>query len=359
VCENPPVVRPTRTRRRLWALLGPAALLLAACSQPYPYNSLAPAGPVAQKQKDLYLLVFWIAVVVFVLVEGALVYAAIRFRRRRADELPVQVHGNTRLEIIWTILPALLLAGIAVPTVAAIFDLARAPTNAVQVTVTGNQWWWHVRYPNGEGLEDDVVTANEIHIPVGRPVLLTLTSRDVIHSFKVPRLAGTQDLIPGRTETLTFQADIPGTYQGECAEYCGESHANMRFIVVAEPASEFETWLADQGQAAAEPPEGGDPAAGLEVFSNPLPQGPPPGSPFGACIGCHAVEGVGGGDVGPDLTHFGSRKVFAGGILENTPENVARWLRNPDAVKAGSKMPNYRLTEDQIEDLVAYLESLE
>jgi cytochrome c oxidase subunit II len=330
--------------------------MLAACSQDLPYNSLAPAGPVAEKQRDLYILVFWIAAGVFVLVEGALVFAIFRFRRRRTDELPVQVHGNTRLEVVWTIIPALLLAGVAVPTVGAIFELARPPVNPVRIDVIGHQWWWEVRYP-----ESDVVTANEIHIPVGRPALLTLSSKDVIHSFSVPRLAGKQDLIPGRTETLTIQADSPGTYRGECAEYCGLSHANMRFIVVADPAAEFETWLTDQGRPAPEPEEGGEAAEGLEVFSNPLPQGPPPGSAFGACIGCHAVDGIEGAtaEVGPNLTHFGSRDVLAGGILENTPQEVARWLANPPRVKPGSKMPNYRLTDDQIDDLVAYLESLE
>ena len=350
--------RPSRLnpRRRgpLWASLGLATVLLAGCSQELPYNTLAPAGPVADEQRDLYMLVFWIAVGVFVLVEGALVFAIFRFRRRSPDELPVQVHGNTRLEVIWTIIPALLLAGIAVPTVASIFKLSRIPDNALPITVTAHQWWWEVEYP-----ELGVVTSNEIHIPVGRPIYLELTSKDVIHSFWVPTLAGKQDMIPGRTENLVIQADGPGTYLGQCMEYCGASHANMKFVVMAEPQSEFDAWAAGQREAAAEPEADSDAAEGQEVFTNPLPQGPPPDSPFGACIGCHTIDGLGGGDVGPNLTHFGSRSVLAGGTLENTPENLARWLADPPGVKPGSKMPDYNLTDDQIEDLVAFLETLE
>jgi cytochrome c oxidase subunit 2 len=337
------------------------ALLLAACSQDYPYNSLAPAGPVAQKQKDLFILVFWIAVGVFILVEGALVYAAIRFRSRGPDDLPVQVHGNTRLEIVWTILPALLLAGIAVPTVGTIFELSREPDNALPITVTGHQWWWEVRYTNGEGPEDDVVTANDIHIPVGQPVYITLESKDVIHSFAVPRLAGTQDLVPGAIRNMVIQADLPGTYYGECKEYCGLSHANMKFVVVAEPQADFEAWLEAQGQTAAQPAEGSEAAEGMETFSTPLPQGPPPGEASAGCFACHTVRGVdaAAGVVGPDLTHFASRTTLAGGTLQNTPEELARWLADPEGVKPGSKMPDYRLSDEQIEDLVAYLESLE
>jgi cytochrome c oxidase subunit II len=329
------------------------SLLLAACSQAGPYDTLAPAGPVAERQKSLFMLVFWIAVGVFVLVEGALVFALFRFRQRRRDELPVQVHGNTRLEIIWTIIPALILAGVAVPTVGTIFQLAVGPPpGAMEITVTGHQWWWEVEYENEN---EGVVTANEIHIPVDEPVFLTLTSEDVIHSFWVPRLAGKQDLVPGKTEALTIQADEPGTYLGECTEYCGLSHANMRFLVVAETEEDFQTWVSGQRQTAVDPTADSEAAEGLEVFRTPLPQG------TGTCIACHAVEGIEGAaaEIGPDLTHFGSRQTLAGGILPNTPEELARWLANPPGVKPGSKMPDYNLTDEQIEALVAYLHSLE
>lgn len=321
------------------------ALALAACAQDAPYDSLDPAGPVAAQQKSLFMVVFWIAVGVFVLVEGALVFALFRFRQRRKDELPVQTHGNTRLEVIWTIIPALILAGVAVPTVGTIFQLAAAPPpGSLQVTVTGHQWWWEIEYE-----ESGVVTANELHIPVGEPVLLSLESDDVLHSFSVPRLAGKQDLVPGRTETLTIEADGPGVYAGECAEYCGLSHANMRFIVVAQTAEDFDAWLDGQARPAATPSEGSDAAEGLQAFQS------------GGCLACHAIQGVEGAEqeIGPNLTHFGSRRVFAGGILENTPQNVARWLDRPGDVKTGAKMRDYGLTDEQIDDLVTYLRGLE
>lgn len=320
-------------------------VLLAACTQEYPYNSLAPAGPVADKQADLFWLVFWIAVGVFVLVEGLLVFAMIRFRRRSAEDVPKQIHGNTRLEIIWTILPALLLAGIAVPTVGTIFDLAQEPEGALEIEVTGHQWWWEVRYPSL-----DVVTANEIHIPAGEPVVLNLTSADVIHSFSVPRLAGKTDMIPGRTNTLTLAASEPGTYLGQCQEFCWASHALMKFRVVAQERPDFEEWVERQKAPAAAPAPGSAAEEGLEAFQ-------------GACIACHAVGGVTkppqGSIPAPDLTHVGGREMIAADVLPNNVEGLSEWLRNPPAVKPHAKMPNYNLTDDQIEALVAYLLSLE
>jgi cytochrome c oxidase subunit 2 len=334
---------------RLGLFIVALGVLLAACGQPYPYNTLNPAGPVADKQADLFNVVFWIAVAVFILVEGALVVAMVRFRSRRAGETPKQIHGNTRLEVIWTILPALLLAGVAVPTVGTLFDLADVPEGGLPVRVIGHQWWWEIQYP-----EQDVITANELHVPTDRPVNLTLLSDDVIHSFWVPRLAGKQDLIPGREIELSIQAPQPGTYRGQCAEYCGLSHANMRFRVVAEAPAAFEAWVEAQRTAAPAPPAGSEAAEGLEVFRNPLPQG------TGTCIACHTVQGVeqAVGTDGPNLSHVGGRQTIAAGILPNTEEGLARWLRNPPRAKAGSKMPNYQLSEDQIDALVAYLRSL-
>lgn len=334
--------------------------LLSACTQPLPQNTLSPSGPVAEKQADLFFLVFWIAVGVFVVVEGLLLFAAIRFRQRRPEDSPVQVHGNTRLEVAWTIVPALLLAGVAVPTIATIFELARPPTEpAVTIDVTGHKWWWQVEYP-----EFGIVTANEIHIPVGQPVLLRLTSDElvdqaglpVIHSLWVPRLAGKQDVVPGRVNDLWLQASAPGDYSGQCAEYCGLSHSRMRFLVVAHEEADFRAWLEDQQAPPGEPTEG-DAAEGLEIFTNPLPQGAPPGSTAAACVACHSTEPGVADTLGPSLAHFGSRSLVAA-FLPNTPENVARWLRDPPAVKPGSKMPDYDLTESQIADLVAYLQSL-
>jgi cytochrome c oxidase subunit 2 len=343
---------PRRSRARfVWLGLfaGALAALLAACRQPYPYNTLTPAGPVADKQADLFNIVFWIAVAVFVLVEGALVVAMIRFRSRGAGETPKQIHGNTRLEVIWTILPALLLAGVAVPTVGTLFDLADVPEGGLRVQVIGPQWWWEIQYP-----ELDVITANEVHVPTDRPVNLTLRSDDVIHSFWVPRLAGKQDLIPGRDIELSISAPEPGTYRGLCAEYCGLSHANMRFRVIAQEPADFEAWVETQRSAAPAPPAGSEAAEGLEVFRNSLPQG------TGTCIACHTVQGVeeAVGIDGPNLSHVGGRQTIAAGILPNTEEGLERWLRNPPRVKPGSLMPNYQLSDDQIAALVAFLRSL-
>jgi cytochrome c oxidase subunit 2 len=314
-------------------------ILLTACSQAYDYNSLAPAGPVADKQADLYRLVFWIAAGVFVIVEGLLVFALLRFRRRSSDDTPKQVHGNARLEIAWTIVPALLLAGVAVPTIGTLFDLSGCGDDGVEIEVVGHQWWWEVNYP-----ELQVTTANEIHIPAGRPACVTLTSDDVIHSFWVPRLAGKQDMVPGRTIELQLQANEAGVYYGECAEYCGLSHGIMLFQVVADPPADFDSWAELQTQTATPP------APELETTLQ-------------QCLACHAIRGIsepppGVPIKGPDLTHVGGRRTIVGGLLENNPEQLARWLRNPPRVKPGSRMPNYHLTDEQIEDLVAYLGGL-
>jgi cytochrome c oxidase subunit 2 len=345
VCAtNRAVTRPKRRFLRLAIFTVSLSAFLAACTNDYPYNSLAPAGPVAEKQADLYWLVFWIAAVVFVLVEGALVYALWRFRRRGPADRPRQVHGNTRLEIAWTIIPALLLAGVAVPTVGTIFDLAQTPEGAMRIEVEAHQWWWEVRYPDLQ-----LVTANEVHIPTGEQVVVELTSEDVIHSFSVPRLAGKQDVVPGRTNTLNFSADEPGTYRGQCQEFCGLSHAYMRFRVVAHEQADFDAWVQEQLAPGAAPEQGGEVERVLPT-----------------CFACHAIQGVGGPNPeappppikGPDLTHVGSRQTLAAGKLPNTEEGLATWLRDPPAVKAGSRMPDYDLTEDQIDALVEYLRSL-
>jgi cytochrome c oxidase subunit II len=345
--------------RRLAALGTGAVLLLASCAEDAPQDALDPAGPVARKIDGLWDLVFAMAVVVFVIVEGVLVLAVLRFRHRRDEERRVkQVHGNTRLEVIWTIVPALMLAAVAVPTVGTIWDLSRRPVgNVLNVSVTGKQWWWDIEYPD---MDPPVRTANELHIPAGRPVYITLTSEDVIHSFGVQRLAGTQDLIPGHETTLTIQADEPGTYLGQCREYCGDSHGNMRIRVIAHDAAGFAEWVAAQQQAGLTPSDGLA-RQGAELFLRP-----------DLCILCHAIQGIeeARSTEGPDLTHFGSRETI-GTVLENTPENLMTWLENPGAVKEDSRMPDYGcpveteegprdcLSEEEVEALVAYLTSLE
>jgi cytochrome c oxidase subunit 2 len=329
-----------------WALIA-VPLLLPACGKNLPQDSLDPAGSQARTIDALFNPVFWIAVGVFVLVEGLLVVALIRFRHRPGRPVPHQVHGNKRLEVAWTIAPAVLLAAIAVPTIVTIFSLSgRPPGNVLDVKVTAHQWWWEIEYP---GMK--VITANELHIPVGRPVYVEMESDDVLHSFWVPRLAGKQDLRPGFTTYLTLEADAPDVYLGQCAEFCGAAHADMRFRVIAQTPEKFDAWVQQQLQPAAQPPP--------EVLAIMTRLGV-------QCQSCHTIRGVQdaegnefAGTTGPDLTHFGGRSTFAGAIFENRPDEVATWLRDPPAVKPGAKMPDYLLTEEEIRALVAYLETLE
>jgi len=367
----------TDVRKKVRVVLGLVALAVAAvaCSPDASQDSLNPQGPYARTINDLFTPVFWIAAAVFFIVEGGILVILFKYRHRKGrDRLPPQIHGNTKLEIGWTILPAIVLVGVAIPTVTTLFDLARKPAGDVlNVTVKGHQWWWEFEYPDaGIALGDGapLITANELVIPTDRPVYVALESVGgqitgpnpdfaVIHAWWVPELAGKQDVIPLRTNHLSLQADRPGTYEGQCLEFCGLSHANMRFQVVAKTPADFETWVREQQQDAVLPAEGSQEARGLEAFGN------------AGCIGCHAIQGdpeLGATNragepavnIAPNLTHFASRDCFAGCIFENDDaEQLAAWLRDPQAVKPGSKMPNYHLTEDEIDDLVALLQSLE
>ena len=308
-----------------------------------PQSVFAPAGPVARAQRDLIVTALSILIPIFIVVGGGYLYAVIRFRSRPGDGVPPQTHGSVRLEVVWTVIPILLLIVLAVPTVRQIFALNDIPEGAIEVRAVGYQWWWSFDYP-----EQGVTTANELRIPVGKPVKLTLTSTDVIHSFWVPRLAGKMDVVPGRENVMWLQADEPGIYYGQCAEYCGTSHANMRFRVVALPEDEYNAWIESRMAVAAVAPA--DPLAqrGHDLFVN------------GACAACHTIAGTNAqGKVGPDLTDFGSRTSLAAGVLENTPENLRAWLKNPQAVKPGARMPNLGLSDADINALVAFLTSLE
>jgi cytochrome c oxidase subunit II len=338
---------PIRFARRSAVLLFPLFLLLLSGCTGDPQDTLTHDGDVSSRITDLFMLTFWMAVVVFVLVEFGLIFILFRYRRRPNQEgLPPQVHGSTPLEIGWTIVPAVILAALAIPTVRDIRFLSDVPENPLEVNVTAQQWWWAFEYP-----EQNVVTADEMYIPVGRPVRVTLQSRDVIHSFWVPKLAGKTDVVPSnnprqKLNTMWFNAREPGRYSGQCAEFCAESHAKMKFTVVAVPEDEFNTWIQQQQQPAPTPT--GAALQGQQVF-NGLP-----------CIACHAINGnpQAIGEIGPNLTHFASREHFAGAWLANTPENLYDWLKDPPAIKPGSKMPNYNLTDEQINALIAYLQSL-
>jgi len=320
-------------------------LVLAGCAEHYPQTTLIPRGDFAQLVDHLFRrTVFW-AAIVFVLVEGALVYAMFRFRGKPDDPEPEQVHGNTRLEVIWTIIPAFILAMIAVPTVQTIFRTAQIPTdNPVEVEVYGHQWWWEFRYP-----ALGIVTANELHVPVGRTVDLKLNAPDVVHSFWIPALAGKRDLIPQHVNRLWFKAEVAGDYPGQCAEFCGIQHARMGFRVIAEDSAAFAAWAATEtapGPDAAVQDSGYK--AGKELFLT------------GGCVGCYAMASQVTekltGLAGPNLSHVGSRTTIVAGLFPNTPENLVTWLRDPQKVKEGSLMRLPRpLTEPEIAALVAYL----
>jgi len=264
--------------------------------------------------------------------------------KEESHERPEQVHGHTALEIAWTIVPAVILVFIAVPTIRTIFAVAApAPPGAIRVTVTGEQWFWRFEYP-----DLGVLTANEMHVPVGRPVEVSLRSNNVIHSFWIPRVGGKRDVMPGRTNRQVFTIDKPGLFHGQCAELCGIEHALMRFDLVAEDPTSFDRWVERQKAPPPAPVEAGA-REGATTFLT------------AGCIACHRIQGTPSqSPVGPDLSHVGSRARIASGILDNTPENLSRWIHDPQAVKPGVKMIIPRkLSEKEIGALVAYLQTLQ
>jgi len=337
--------RVTPASRRRWPVVALAAamtVLLAACHTPQ--SVLNPQGPEAAKVNRLFTYVWPIAILVLIVVEGLIIIAIVRFRNRPGQGEPSQIHGNTVLEIGWTALPAVVLAVLLVPTIGTLFSLSREPKGALPVRVVGHQWWWEYQYPTL-----NIVTANELHIPTKQPIRLTLDSEEpikgngakgVIHSFWIPALAGKEDVVPGRNNKMTVIADHPGTYLGQCAEFCGLSHANMRLRAVAQSPAAFAAWVRAQQQPAAAP---------IDLFNTK------------GCVGCHTInsgQGNTGARVGPNLTHLQSRTTFAGSIFEMNDENLRKWLANPPGRKPGSIMPNLHLTPDEINRLVTYLETL-
>ena len=353
--------RPGPLRRVLPALPVLLLVLVAGCAENYPQTTLAPRGDFAEMVDRLFrTTVFW-AVIVFVLVEGAILLALFKFRGRPDDPEPRQVHGHTGLEVLWTMIPAVILVMIAIPTIKTIFRTSSYPEgDAVKIEVIGRQWWWEFRYP-----DLGVVTANEMHVPVNRTVSLAMTSADILHSFWVPQFAGKRDVFPNKHNPLWFTPRVTGTFTGQCAEFCGEQHARMGFVLHVQTQEEFDAWVArervgsplvNQGRvdsaqmpvrdAAADSLE----RAGQAVFT------------AAGCIGCHAMVGTPLAGVvaakGPNLSHVGGRSTIVAGLLPNTPENMAKWLSNPDSVKSGVLMllPR-RLTSQEIETLVAYLRS--
>lgn len=335
--------------RRAFAFPAAGALLLAAgCGDAsrYPQTSLDPKSDLAVEIDNLWNLTLVLGVGVSVLVFIILAYVLVRFRYRPDQPAPKQVHGNTKLEIAWTLVPAVLISIVTVPTVQTIFFTYRdAPEDALVIDVYGWQWWWEFRYPTENG--DTIVTANEFHVPVGRTVHLRMTSADVVHSFWIPQMGGKRDVIPNRTTNIVFTPLEAGTYLGQCAEFCGESHALMKMRLIAHEPDDFERWLAAEAQPAVEPADSAI-AIGQQLVTG------------GVCAGCHTIRGTSAqfGRLAPDLTHIARRSTIAAGYLENNADNLSRWVADAPSLKPGALMPPLEFSEQELEYIVAYLQSL-
>jgi cytochrome c oxidase subunit 2 len=308
----------------------------------------APASTPAFEIRDLSLLVLGISAVIFVVVAGMALYTILRFRNRPGDERqePPQVYGSTQIELAWTVVPFLIVVVLFLVTARYIYGIERRamPEGAIEATIVGNQWWWEIRYP-----KLGIVTANELHVPVSdptkpTPTFITLQSADVIHSFWVPQLAGKMDVVPNKTNRVWIDPQTPGTYVGQCAEYCGTQHAWMLLEVVVHPRDEFDRWVAAQQATPREDPAA---RAGRDLFLSL------------SCINCHTVRGTpANGLFGPDLTHLMSRRTLGAGVVRNTPQALQAWVDDPAAMKPGVLMPAMKLSNDELDTLTAYLLTL-
>lgn len=401
--KNSNMKRWTRSITRFLGVLLSAGLL-AACGEDYLQSTINPVTDYGEITHHIYVRVFWWTMIILAVVSAVLAYVLIRFREKPGQERPRPIHGHMGLEIAWTIAPALIVVAIVIPTIQGVFAVQRPPEDgALVVEVTGKRYWWQFHYP-----ELGVTTANELHLPVGRPVSLRLESADVIHSFWVPRLGGKRDVNPvvatpegeePHRNWMHFTLNEEGVFWGQCAEFCGEAHSLMGLRVVSQSEDDFQAWVEKWKTPAptATAPEDSTttpPAATL-------PEGEPlvaaAGSPGQAearrrqaeealvargrdvffresyCVLCHAIEGTSAaGNIGPNLTRIGSRGTIAAGLMENSPENLAAWITDPRAVKPGAQMPGadygvtyegqtyppLNLNEEQIRALAAYLSSM-
>jgi cytochrome c oxidase subunit II len=298
------------------------------------------------------MLVLSVTLGIFLIVAGLLLYALIRFRHRPsdADREPAQIYGSNQIELSWTVIPILIVVMLFLTTTRVILGTQAIPKpdNANDVTVIGHQFWWEYRYP-----KLGVVTANELHIPVSdpanpTPTYLTMSSADVTHSFWVPRLAGKTDVIPNRVNTMWMDPAEPALYVGQCAQYCGTQHAKMLLRVYAQSPQDFETWINQQKQPARTDFTDNPAAAeGQTVFMH------------NACINCHTISGtVANGRFGPDLTHLASRDTIASGAIQNTPDDLRKWIDDPNTMKPGSLMPSMHLSNHDLDVITAYLSQL-
>jgi len=330
--------RLTRPPVALGLLLG--ILLTASGCEDAP-SILQPRANEAAEIRNLAIILLAICGAIFLIVQAWLIYNIVRYRRRSAEE-PVQDHGDIRMELTWTVIPILIVIVIFILTVNYMDVLTNPPSN-MEIDVTGRQWWWEISYPAA-----DFSTANEFYVPIDETVRARLEAADVIHSFWMPQIGGKTDMIPGHTNQSTFTITQEGEYLGECGEFCGVQHAHMRFLIFAVDAAAFSQWVEQQQQPAAAA-EGEQAQAGEALFLS------------AGCGGCHTVRGLEGaaGLAGPDLTHVAGRTSLAAVTLDNTPENLARWIDKPQAVKPGNLMPEVAVSVDEIQALVAYLEGLE
>ncbi len=317
-----------------------------------PTSIFDPAATPAHWAFGLSKLVLSITLGIFLTVGGLMLYAVIRFRQRPSDPQrePAQIYGSDQIELSWTVIPILVVVMLFLTTTRVIWQTEAAPKPpvAVDVVVIGHQFWWEYRYP-----KLGVVTANELHVPVSDPAMptptyLAMSSADTDHSFWVPRLAGKMDVIPNRRNTMWIDPQAPGLYLGQCAQYCGTQHAKMLLRVYAQSPEDFAAWIKQQ-QKPADPDLSGNPAAaeGQTVFMR------------NACINCHTIAGtVGTGRYGPDLTHLASRDTIASGSVQNTPENLRKWIADPNSMKPGVLMPPMHLNDHDLDVITAYLTTL-
>ena len=302
----------------------------------------SPHSPQAAAISTLFSNVLILAAIIFLIVAGLVTYSLIRYRGRGETAEPRQHFGSRRMETIWTAIPLVVVLVLFVATVRtmAFVDAPLNPNRPPDLVITGHQWWWEARYPNG------AVTANEIHIPAGQRLLAQIEAADVIHDFWVPQLARKMDAVPGRSSYLWLEADAPGPYQGTCSEFCGMQHAGMRFLVIADREKDFSAWVKHQAEAAGEPATGLA-QEGARVFAQ------------DRCSDCHAISGITLNLArGPSLAHLAGRR-FLGGGLANTLENIGRWVTNPQLIKPGNKMPDQHVSEGDLRALVAYLAALQ
>ena len=376
------MIRPLRNMPRrhlpLFLLGAVVVVALTGCldGSLYPQSTLNPKGDYAESVDRLFRLTLYLATAVFIVVELVLLWAIIKFRGKPDDAEPKQVHGSTVVEIIWTIVPALVLAIVAVPTVKTIFETSRIPSTSpdgqapLKIEVVGHQWWWEFRYP-----EYGITTAGQMFVPVGRTVDLRMKTVDVLHSFWIPQLAGKRDVFPNRETRLWFTAKVTGEFPGACAEFCGLQHGRMDFYVKATAPVEFATWVARRQADSVLAPTGLPRAPVVPAVDSQakLPAAPAPAQVVAVadpvqdagqalftskgCIGCHSLNSMTPvkGMIGPNLAGVGARKMIAAGWLPNTDANLHRWIKTPQAVKQGVLMQVPIMTDAEVDALVAYL----